>query len=79
MEALDRHGEDASPLRGRAKRVAVPDGSICSIVLPAQDKQRLDDAVARKGTTRSSLVSEVLHRAASASVAVTTRGIPSRR
>lgn len=77
MEALDRHGEEASPLRGRAKRVAVPDGSICSIVLPAQDKRRLDDAVARKGTTRSSLVSEVLHRAASASVAVTTPGTPS--
>jgi hypothetical protein len=63
MEAIDRHGEDASPPSGRAKRVAVPDGTICNIVLPAGDRQRIDDLVARKSTTRSALVTEILRRA----------------
>jgi hypothetical protein len=65
MEALDRHGDGASPPSGRAKRVAVPDGTIYDIVLPAQDRQRLDDIVARKGTTRSALLTDVLDRARS--------------
>ena len=60
MEALDRHGDDASPPSGRAKRVAVPDGTIYNIVLPAHDRQRLDDIVARKNTTRSALLTEVV-------------------
>jgi hypothetical protein len=63
MEAVDRHGGDASPPSGRAKRVAVPDGTICNIVLPADDRQRLDDLTARKHTTRSALVTEILRRA----------------
>jgi hypothetical protein len=64
MEALDRYGDDASPPSGRAKRVAVPDGTICNIVLPSADRQRIDDLVAVKNTTRSALVTEVLHRVA---------------
>ena len=60
MEAVDRHGEDASPPSGRAKRVALPDGTICNIVLMLEDRQRIDDLVARKNTTRSALVTEVL-------------------
>jgi hypothetical protein len=64
MEALDRFGEEVSPPSGRAKRVAVPDGTICNIVLPHPDRQRLDDIVARKETTRSALLSEVLTYAA---------------
>jgi hypothetical protein len=60
MEALDRHGDDASPPSGRAKRVAVPDGTICNIVLPIPDRQRLDDIVARRETTRSALLSDIL-------------------
>jgi hypothetical protein len=64
MEALERHGEDVSPPSGRAKRVAVPDGTICNIVLPAQDRRRLDDIAAEKETTRSALLTEVLTRAA---------------
>ena len=63
MEAVDRHGEDASPPSGRAKRVAVPDGTICNNVLPPADRQRIDDLVIRKSTTRSALVTEVLRRA----------------
>jgi hypothetical protein len=65
MEALGRHGDDASPPSGRAKRVAVPDGTIYSIVLPARDRQRLDDIVARKESTRSALLTDVLDRARS--------------
>lgn len=65
MEAVDRHGEDASPPSGRAKRVAVPDGTICNIVLPPEDRQRIDNLVARKGTTRSALITEVLQGASS--------------
>jgi hypothetical protein len=64
MEALDRYGDEATPSTGRAKRVAVPDGTICNIVLPADDKQRIDDIVAGKSTTRSALLSDVLNRAA---------------
>ena len=60
MDAVDHHGDDASPPSGRAKRVAVPDGTICNIVLPAEDRERIDDLVARKDTTRSALVTEVL-------------------
>jgi hypothetical protein len=60
MEAVDRYGEDVSPPSGRAKRVAVPNGTICNIVLPADDRQRIDDLVAQKGSTRSALVTEVL-------------------
>jgi hypothetical protein len=63
MDAVDRHGEDASPPSGRAKRVAVPDGTICNIVLPPEDRQRIDDLVALKGTTRSALVTDVLRSA----------------
>ena len=63
MEAVECHGEDASPPSGRAKRVAVPDGTICNIVLPLEDRQRIDDLVARKSTTRSALVTDVLRRA----------------
>jgi hypothetical protein len=60
MDALDRFGDEATPPCGRAKRVAVPDGTICNIVLPAQDRQRLDDLAAKKNTTRSALLTEVL-------------------
>lgn len=63
MEAVARHGEKASPPSGRAKRVAVPDGTICNIVLPFEDRKRIDDLVAQKNTTRSALVTEVLRRA----------------
>jgi hypothetical protein len=63
MEALDRHGDEVHPPSGRAKRVAVPDGTIYNVVLPTHDKQRLDDVVARKKTTRSALLSEILCRA----------------
>lgn len=63
MEALDLHGDEASPPSGRAKRVAVPDGTIYNIVLPAHDRRRLDDIVARKKTTRSALLTEILRRA----------------
>ena len=63
IEALDRHGDDASPPSGRVKRVAVPDGTIYNVVLPAHERQRLDDIVARKKTTRSALLTEVLRRA----------------
>jgi hypothetical protein len=62
MEALDRHGDEATPPTGRAKRVAVPDGSISNIVLPDVDRQRIDDIVARKTTTRSALLTDVLPR-----------------
>jgi hypothetical protein len=60
MEALEHHGGDVSPPSGRARRVAVPDGTIYNIVLPTRDRQRLDDIVARNQTTRSALVTEVL-------------------
>jgi hypothetical protein len=40
-----------------------PDGTIYNVVLPTHDKQRLDDVVARKKTTRSALLSEILRRA----------------
>lgn len=60
MDALDRFGEDATPPSGRAKRVAVPDGTICNIVLPLPDRQRLDHLAARKESTRSALLTEVL-------------------
>jgi hypothetical protein len=63
MEAVDCHGENASPSSGRAKRAAVPDGTICNIVLLAEDRRRIDDLVALKGTTRSALVTEILRRA----------------
>jgi hypothetical protein len=63
MEAVDRHGDDASPPSGRAKRVAVPDGTICNIVLPAADRQRIDDLAARRSTTRSALLTEILRQA----------------
>ncbi len=63
MEALDRHGDEVHPPSGRAKRVAVPDGTIYNVVLPTHDKQRLDEVVARKKTTRSALLSEILRRA----------------
>jgi hypothetical protein len=65
MEAVDRHSDEASPPSGRAKRVAVPDGTICNIVLPVRDRRRLDDIVARKETRRSALLSDVLLRASS--------------
>jgi hypothetical protein len=64
MEALHRHGDKASPPSGRAKRVAVPDGTIYNIVLPVDDRQHIDDLAATKGTTRSALLTEILHRAA---------------
>jgi len=60
MDALDRHGDDAHPPTGRTKRRAVPDGTICNIVLPAEDRARIDQAVAAKQTTRSALLSDVL-------------------
>jgi len=44
MDAIDRHGDEASPRSGRAKRVAVPDGTICNIVLPTEDRQRIGRA-----------------------------------
>jgi hypothetical protein len=66
MEALDRVGEAVSPPSGRAKRVALPDSTICNIVLPLPDRQRLDDIATRKETTRSALLSEVLLQAAKA-------------
>jgi hypothetical protein len=66
MDAVDRHGDEASPPSGRAKRVAVPDGTICNIVLPTGDRQRIDELTARKNTTRSALITEVLTRAAHA-------------
>ncbi|MFW6033538.1 MAG: hypothetical protein ACOC9R_00270 [bacterium] len=66
MEALDCYGDEASPPSGRAKRVAVPNGTICNIVLPAHDRQHIDDIVARKNTTRSALLTEVLGCAAHA-------------
>jgi hypothetical protein len=40
MDALERHGNQASPPGGRAKRVAVLDGATCNIVLSAPDRQR---------------------------------------
>jgi hypothetical protein len=43
----------------------IPDGTIHNIVLPAHDRQRLDDIVARKETTRSALLTDVLDRARS--------------
>ena len=64
MDAVDRHGDEASPPSGRAKRVAVPDGTICNIVLPTDDRQRIDELTARKHTTRSALITEVLTRSA---------------
>jgi hypothetical protein len=64
MEALDGYGEEASPPSGCAKRVAVPDGTICNIVLPVEARQQFDDVVARKNTTRSALLTEVLSQAA---------------
>jgi hypothetical protein len=63
MEALDQHGDDASPPSGRAKRVAVPDGAIYNIVLPVDDRRRIDDLAATKRTTRSALLTEILRRA----------------
>jgi hypothetical protein len=66
MDALDRFGDDVSPPSGRAKRVAVPDGAICNIVLPVRDRQHLDDLVARKEATRSALLTDVLVRASGA-------------
>jgi hypothetical protein len=63
MEALDRFGDAVSPPSGRAKRVAVPDGTICNIVLPVADRQQLDDIATKKNTTRSALLTEVLTRA----------------
>jgi hypothetical protein len=63
MEAVDHYGADACPPAGRAKRVSVPDGTICNIVLPAQDRQRIDEVVAHKGTTRSALLTDVLNHA----------------
>lgn len=60
MDAVDRHGDAAHPPAGRAKRRAVPDGTICNIVLPAKDRQRIDEAVAAKQTTRSALLTEIL-------------------
>ena len=60
MQAVDCYGEGASPPADRAKRVVVPDGTICNIVLPIDDRQRVDDIVARKNTTRSALLTEVL-------------------
>jgi hypothetical protein len=63
MDALERYGATAAPPSGRAKRVSVPDGTICNIVLPAHDRQRIDDLVARKTCTRSALLTEILCRA----------------
>jgi hypothetical protein len=63
MDALDRYGDEASPPSGRAKRAAVPDGTIYNVVLPAQDRQRLDEVVATKKTTRSALLTEILRQA----------------
>jgi hypothetical protein len=34
-----------------------PDGTICNIVLPAEDRQRLDEIVARRPTNRFALLS----------------------
>jgi hypothetical protein len=42
----------------------VPDGTICNIVLPAADRQRVDDLVAVKDTTRAALLTEILRQAA---------------
>ena len=50
----------ATPPSGRAKRVAVPDGTICNIVLPLPDRKSLDHLAARKESTRSALLTEVL-------------------
>jgi hypothetical protein len=49
---------------GPAKRVAVPDGTICNIVLPVGDRHRVDDLAATKGTSRSALLTEILRRVA---------------
>jgi hypothetical protein len=42
---------------------AVPDGTICNLVLPVQDREHIDDIATSKNTTRSALLSEVLGRA----------------
>ena len=63
MEAIDSFGDEATPPSGRSKRVAVPDGSICDIVLPVTDRQRVDEIATKKDTTRSALLTEVLTRA----------------
>jgi hypothetical protein len=42
--------------------VAVPDGTICNLVLPVQDREHIDDIATSKNTTRSALLSEVLGR-----------------
>jgi hypothetical protein len=60
MDDVDRHGDEASPPSGRAKRVAIPEDTICNIVLPTEDRQRIDELTARKTTTRSALITEVL-------------------
>jgi hypothetical protein len=65
MDTLDQYEANSSPPTGRAKRPAVPDGTICNIVLPAQDRQRIDDVVAQKNTTRSALLTDLLSRAGS--------------
>lgn len=62
MDAVDRHADDVNPSSGRAKRVAVPDGTICSIV-PTEDRARIDEMVARQNTTRSALLTEILRQA----------------
>jgi hypothetical protein len=63
MKALDRYGDDADPPSGRARRVTVPDGTICNIVLPRHDRERIDVLAALKNTTRSALVTEILRQA----------------
>jgi hypothetical protein len=63
MDVVDRHADDVNPSSGRAKRVAVPDGTICSIVLPTEDRARIDEMVARQNTTRSALLTEILRQA----------------
>ena len=63
MDALERYGDNAAPPSSRARRVSVPDGTVCNIVLPARDRQRIDDLVTRKNTTRSALLTEILFQA----------------
>lgn len=64
MEALEKHGPDVPTATGRRRRVAVPDGTTHTIVLPASDLKRFDDFVKEKNSTRSALLTAVLTPAA---------------
>jgi hypothetical protein len=63
VDQLERHGANIAVSSTRARRAAVPEGTIHSIVIPTTDRRRLDDLARRLGTTRSALVTEVVHQA----------------